>query len=76
MAHSLWQLLIQTSNPEDGVHLTCDECFMLLEYDADLLAAGAQLEQIQSAVSQHLALCSECRQELSERLGKLEMHRE
>ena len=75
MAHSLWQLLIQASNPEEELHLTCEECFMLLEYDAELLAAGAQLEQLQLAV-RHLALCSECRQELSQRLEKLEMIRD
>jgi len=50
MAHSLWQLLIKAINPEEELHLTCEECFVLLEYDAELLAAGAQKEQLQPTI--------------------------
>ena len=47
MSRSLWQLLIETRNIKDDIHLTCDECFILLEYDADLLVAGAHFDELQ-----------------------------
>ena len=75
MSRSLWQLLIETRNIKDGIHLTCDECFMLLEYDADLFVAGAHFDELQPAIRNHLALCSECQVELADRLEKLEMVR-
>ncbi len=75
MSRSLWQLLIETRNIKDDMHLTCDECFMLLEYDADLLVAGAHFDELQTAIRNHLALCSECQVELADRLEKLEMVR-
>lgn len=75
MSRSLWQLLIETRNLKDNIHLTCNECFMLLEYDADLLVAGAHFDELQTAIRNHLALCSECQVELADRLEKLEMVR-
>ena len=75
MSRSLWQLLIQARNLKDDMHLTCDECFMFLEYDADLLVAGAHFDELQPAIRNHLALCSECQLELADRLEKLEIVR-
>lgn len=75
MSRPLWQLLIETRNLKDNMHLTCDECFMVLEYDADLLVAGAHFDELQTAIRNHLALCSECQVELADRLEKLEMVR-
>ncbi len=75
MSRSLWQLLIQAPNLKDDIHLTCNECFTLLEYDADLLVAGAHFDELQPAIRNHLALCSECQVEMAARLEKLEMVR-
>ena len=66
MTHPLWQLLLLTQNPDSNVHLNCEECFALLEYDADLLAAGAALDDIRRAVSRHLAICSACKMEFDD----------
>ena len=44
MSRPLWQLLIETRHIKDKMHPICDECFMLLEYDADLLVAGSQFD--------------------------------
>jgi len=66
MTHPLWQLLLLTQNPGSDVHLDCEECFALLEYDADLLAAGAALDDIHRAVSRHLAICSACKTEFDD----------
>ncbi|MBN2116187.1 MAG: hypothetical protein JW730_06440 [Anaerolineales bacterium] len=69
---SLWQLLLLTYDTGKPVKLTCEECFILLGYDADLLAGGASLEEIRPAVKQHLALCSECRTKFDEWLEQLD----
>jgi hypothetical protein len=60
VSRPLWRLLVLTSEPEKAIQLTCAECFALLEYDADLLAAGAALDEIRPAVIHHLSLCSAC----------------
>jgi len=72
MTCSLWQLILLTRDTKKDVQLTCEECFSLLEYDADCLAAGADLAEIRPIVSHHLALCSSCRNQLDDWLEKLE----
>jgi hypothetical protein len=56
----LWQLLLLVNESEGSVQLTCEECFILLEYDADLLAAGARLDEILPSIRHHLNLCAKC----------------
>ena len=68
----LWKLLMLVNDHNETVQLSCDECFALLEYDADLLAAGADPDELQQVIEQHLALCSECRADINMRLKKLE----
>ena len=75
MSRPLWQLLIETRQIKDNMRLTCDECFMLLEYDADLLVAGSSFDELQPGIRNHLLLCSECQVELADRLKKLDMVR-
>jgi hypothetical protein len=69
----LWQLLLLTNKPNVSVQLTCEECFTLLEYDAELLVGGAALDEIQPAVRHHLSLCEECRKKIDEWMGKQEI---
>jgi predicted anti-sigma-YlaC factor YlaD len=71
MTHQLWQLLLLTQNPDSDFHLNCEECFALLEYDAELLAAGVAPEDIRRAVSRHLAICSACKTEFNDWQEKL-----
>jgi hypothetical protein len=66
-----WQLLLQTSTSKAPDQLTCEECFALLEYDAELLVGGAAIDEIRPAVSYHLSLCPECQAKIDEWLGKL-----
>lgn len=56
----LWRLLALASASEGPVELTCAECLALLEYDADLLEAGAALNQVRPSIMRHLSLCSAC----------------
>jgi hypothetical protein len=60
----LWRLLFLTRDSKDFIQLTCEECFTLLEYDADLLVAGATLEEMHPYVVHHLSLCPECQTKL------------
>jgi len=68
----LWQLLMLISNQEKNTPFTCDECFTLLEYDADQLAAGGDINKLRPAAMHHMALCSKCRTEIINRLDRLE----
>ena len=68
----LWQLLSLTRDSKKTVSLTCQECFALLEYDADLLVVGANPAEVRPIVSHHLVLCSSCKSQLEDWLEKLE----
>jgi hypothetical protein len=60
----LWQLL-----SEDPSDLTCDECFAVMEYYADVLAtAGSDLLP---KVLDHLRSCPSCRDQHREALRRL-----
>jgi hypothetical protein len=69
----LWQLLLLTNASNVSVQLTCEECFTLLDYDAELLTSGATQNEIRPAINYHLSLCKECRAKLDEWLGKLDI---
>jgi hypothetical protein len=69
----LWQLLLLTRDSKKSAQLTCEECIALLEYDAELLINGADLDDVRPAVSYHLSLCSECQAKIDEWLGRLDV---
>jgi hypothetical protein len=70
-SRSLWQLLLLTRDTDKPAQLTCEECFVLLEYDAELLTSGANLNEIRPAISRHLSRCSGCKAKIDSWLGKL-----
>jgi hypothetical protein len=72
MTRPLWQLLLETNDPEKNVPLTCEECLELLEFDVDLLASGADPEKVHKIVSHHLVLCSSCGTQLDDLLKEFE----
>lgn len=57
----LWNLLLIMDDMENTIQLTCDECIAILEYDANLLAAGVSIEKIRHSISHHLAHCTTCK---------------
>ncbi len=59
-------------NTKTPIQITCAECFSLLEYDANLLAAGASVDELHSSIRHHLSLCSGCESEFGQWLEKLE----
>ena len=68
MVEALWQLL-----REDPSSLSCDECFAVMEYYAELLARGGTA--LLPEVLKHLEGCPSCRAEhrvALERLARIE----
>ena len=68
MAEALWKLL-----QEERSNLSCDECFAVMEYYADLLARGGTA--LLPEVIKHLEGCPSCRTEhrvALERLARIE----
>jgi hypothetical protein len=53
MARQLWQLLL-----DDSTELTCDECFALTEYYAEILASAG--DSLLPKVLDHLKSCPQC----------------
>jgi hypothetical protein len=68
----LWKLLLLVNDSKKDVHLTCEECIALLEFDADCLEAGADPTKIRLIVNRHLTLCSSCSIQLDDWLENLE----
>lgn len=64
MTKALWQLLL-----EDSSKLTCDECFAVMEYYADLLAQSG--EALLPFVQQRLKDCPSCQIEHRRALRRL-----
>jgi len=62
----LWQLLILAKDDKQSVSINCDECLLLIEYDADLLAAGDADDDVMSIINQHIMICSTCRNKLDD----------
>jgi hypothetical protein len=62
----LWQLLILAKDGKQTVSINCDECLLLIQYDADLLAAGEADDQVMSIINQHIKVCSTCRNKLDD----------
>jgi hypothetical protein len=71
-SRSLWRLLLLTRNSKEAFSLTCEECFALLEYDADRLVAGVDPDEIRPGVMQNLALCSNCLPQIDNWLARLD----
>ena len=64
MVRSLWQLVL-----EDPSDLTCDECFALMEYYAEVLTRGGTT--ILPKVLDHLKRCPYCVSQHREALRRL-----
>jgi hypothetical protein len=64
MTEILWQLL-----REEPSTLTCDECFAVIEYYAELLAQGG--ETLLPAIEKHLEGCPSCQVEHRAALQRL-----
>ena len=64
MSRQLWQILL-----DESTELTCEECFALTEYYAEVLAGGG--ERLLPRVLAHLKNCPECSLQHSQALRRL-----
>lgn len=71
---SLFEILIQSSMPGKETTLTCDECFVVLEYFVDLALEGFTLEEIKKPLLKHIDHCPECQEHHLGRLREIEEH--
>jgi hypothetical protein len=72
MSRPLWQLLAYGLDLDNGQELTCDECFAVLEFYADLLASGADPQKLYQPVRRHLAHCPNCCKQFQQWIKHLE----
>ena len=69
----LWQLLLKARSLSEDVTLNCDECFLILEYLADIKQQiGADIEFLRTLARRHLSCCPDCREYYLRRLEQLE----
>lgn len=71
----LWQILAKASQ-QPARPLTCEECLVVLEYLADRLLEGAEMDNVRAAARRHLAQCPGCRETRLHRLDVLEQQYE
>ncbi len=64
MPRALWQLLL-----EDPSDLTCDECFAVMEYYAEVLVRGGV--DLLPEIIEYLERCPDCRLQHREALRRL-----
>lgn len=64
MTRPLWQLLLK-----DPSNLTCDECFAVMEYYAEVLTRGGV--ELLPQIIEHLARCPDCQLQHRETLRRL-----
>ena len=69
----LWQILLSVSSNQQTQSLTCDECFIIIDYLAQL-ASQTELDEtnLQQLTRKHLKSCPDCRDRYMKRLRKWE----
>lgn len=69
---SLFEILIQSSKPGEETTLTCDECFVVMEYFVELALEGFTLEEIKKPLLKHIDHCPDCREHHLQKIRDLE----
>lgn len=58
----LWQVLVHATADQQEP-LSCEECYVLMDYLADLLSSGHSPRRVLSLGERYLRRCPECREE-------------
>jgi hypothetical protein len=66
----LWQALLHAVEEEDDP-LSCDECFVMLDYLSDMLASGYPRNQVLAIADKYLRRCPDCHEELVREVEEL-----
>lgn len=62
MIRPLWQVLVRAAQNDDE-SLSCDECFVLMDYLSDLLADDIDSEHVLTLADRYLSRCPNCQDE-------------
>ena len=77
IARPLWRLLLAIANQENEFALNCDECFLVLEYLAEICAhEDTNFEKLSNLVKKHQASCPDCHDYYIQQLENLEAFRQ
>jgi hypothetical protein len=68
----LWKVLFKFSQTQPTATVTCEECYMILDYLADQAARGADWPGLLRTAREHMARCPGCREHYLQRLRELE----
>ena len=68
----IWKILALAAENGARVPLTCDECFVILEFLADVAMGGAKEEYLLELVRRHLKRCPCCWEHHLEKLRFME----
>lgn len=63
MDERLHKLITDIFNDHQDSCIDCETCSQQLNCLAEMVAAGAEVRQLLPAVEEHLACCSDCREE-------------
>lgn len=67
---ALWQVLLHAT-ADQKEPLSCEECFVLMDYLADLLSTGHPADLVLAMGEKYLKRCPECRQEHRQAMAEL-----
>lgn len=70
MVQPLWQVLLHVAQSDDEL-LSCDECFVLMDYLSDLLTDGANSEHVLALADRYLSRCPNCEAEYAADLNTI-----
>ena len=66
----LWRVLLQATESRAD-HLSCDDCFVLMDYLSDLLAGGYAPRTVLPLAEKYLEHCPTCHDEYVQDLEEL-----
>jgi hypothetical protein len=72
MIRSLFEIFIHSSLPGNEITLTCDECFVVMEFFVDLVLEDLSLDEIKKPLLRHIDHCPDCREHHFQRLREME----
>ena len=66
----LWQILLRAAGDEEAP-LACEDCAILMETLAELLADGHPLDEVLPVADKYLRRCPDCQEEYRRALAEL-----
>lgn len=71
----LWQILLRAAGDQESP-LSCDDCAVLMETLAEMLADGYPLDEVMPVADKYLRRCPDCQDEYRRALAELALVRQ